>query len=145
MSTLELVLIVAGSIGGIVLVFAGVKRMAAGREQAMRQRFPTARTILPNVNFFGRESDGAAQLRGNGTMALTSSEIVFERWVPRKEYHIPFARIQAIETPRAFLGKSSGRRLLKVVYTSDSGQTDAIAWLVPDLEALKQTLENLRG
>lgn len=146
MSTLEILIIVAaGTIGGLILVFAGVKRVAARREQAMRQRFPTARTILPNVNFFGRESDGAAQLRGNGTMALTGSEIVFERWVPRKEYRIPFAAIQAIETPRAFLGKSVGQRLLKVVYTSDSGQTDSIAWLVPDLEALKQTLENLRG
>lgn len=146
MSVLEIILIVtAGTIGGLILVFAGVRRMAAHREQAMRERFPTARAILPNVNFFGQESNGATQLRGNGTMVLTSSEIVFERWVPRKEYRIPFARIQAIETPRAFLGKSVGRQLLKVVYTNDSGQSDSIAWLVPDLEAFKQTLENLRG
>jgi hypothetical protein len=41
-----------------------------------------------------------------------------------------------------FLGKTVGRRLLKVTYRNEAGLNDAIAWYVPDLSAIKQLLES---
>jgi hypothetical protein len=81
------------------------------------------------------------QGRGNGTLVLTDSELYFERWLPRKEFHVPLSTIQSIETPTSFLGKTNFRKLLKVDFRNDAGQNDAIAWLVPDLEGTKQALE----
>jgi len=84
------------------------------------------------------------QLRGNGTLVLTDSELYFERWVPHREYRIPLASIRAIETPSSFLGKTNFRPLVKVVFQTEAGQTDSIAWLVRDVEGLKQAIEEAR-
>lgn len=127
-------------IGAVLVVF---RQYAARRGQAARERFPDARAIVPGANFFGLESRGAAQLRGNGTLVLTDQEIFFERWVVRMEIRIPLNAIVAVDTPMSHLGKSVARRLLKVTFRGADGQNDSIAWYVPDLEGLKRTLEGL--
>jgi hypothetical protein len=129
----------------LVLVFMLLRRVARQREQAMRQRFPNARMIVRGANFFGQQSKGVIQLRGNGTLVITDTNLVFEGWMPRAEHSIPLNRITAIETPRSFLGKSIISPLLKVVYRTEAGGEDAMAWSVPDLAAAKAQLDQVLG
>ena len=37
-------------------------------------------------NFFGQESLGLGQIRGNGVLVLTEKELYFEMWHPKKYY-----------------------------------------------------------
>lgn len=135
------IVVIVGVLLLLFVVFSLVRQLAAERARAAQERFPNARLLLPNVNFFGQESAGVMQGRGNGTLVLTDSELYFERWVPRKEYRIPLAAIDSLETPTAFLGKTMFRPLLRVNFKNDAGQMDAMAWLVPDLEGTMRTIE----
>lgn len=134
-------IVVVGVILLLVVIFALLRRLAAARERAARERFPDAKLIIPGANFFGQQSAGVMQGRGNGTLVLTATELYFERWVLRKEYRIPLTAIESIETPTSFLTKTIFRPLLKVNFKNDAGQTDAMAWFVSDLEATKQAIE----
>ncbi len=128
----------------LVIVFMSLRRMAAGREQAARERFPSAKMIVAGANFFGQESRGVTQMRGNGTLVLTDAEVFFEQWMPRREFRIPLTAIQSIETPTSHLGKTNFRPLLKVIFKGETGNTDSMAWLVRDVEGLKRALEEAR-
>lgn len=118
-----------------------VYKTAAENEAKARERFPHARLILPNVNFFGQKSLGVAQLRGNGTLVVTDELVHFQRWVSPAEFQISRSQIQSIETPRSFLGKTQGVQLLQINYLNEHGEADAMAWRVPDLDALTALLK----
>jgi hypothetical protein len=126
-------------------VFTALRRVAAQRGEEAQQKYPGAKAIIRGASFFGQQSRGVTQARGNGTLVLTGDKLVFELWLPRREFEIPLSSISAIETPTSFLGKSRFTPLLKVAYQNESGQSDAMAWQVPDLEGLKRTLEETRG
>jgi hypothetical protein len=123
------------------LAFLWLRNLARRRQKAMLQRYPNARSIISGANFFGQESKGVFQTRGNGTLAITDTELVFEKWVPRREYVIPLNQIVAIEMPKSFLGKTTFTPLLKIVYRTDAGEQDAIAWSVRDAAGVKLQLE----
>jgi hypothetical protein len=130
-------MLILGLVVFFVVVFGGVfvvlRNVARQKEASARERYPNARHIDRAASFFGQESRGVTQLRGNGTLLLTDSDLIFEMWVPNREFRIPLRSIQAIENPASFLGKSRFTPLLKVVYTNDQGTTDSMAWQVPDL------------
>jgi hypothetical protein len=136
------ILIVVGAFAAIAAVLERVQVSARAQAQAVQARFPNAQVV--QANFFGQESAGVMQLRGNGALALTDTELYFERLWPRREYCIPLAAIEGIETPSSYLGKTNFQPLLKVVFRNESGQLDSMAWLVPDVKALKQTIEMAR-
>jgi hypothetical protein len=144
--TLGMVLLTSGA---LVVAFAAaflvVRGLKTRGETAVRSRYPDARLVMPNAMFFGQQSKGVRQLRGNGTLAITDRELYFRKWAPAAEHIIPISAIQVIETPLAFLGKSYGRPLLKIVYRTDNEQTDAVAWYVPDLDSVREQLEMLRS
>ena len=96
--------VVFGAIFGVSAL--GIKGLAGGREEEMRQRYPNARLIVRNASFFGQESHGVTQARGSGTLAITDSELVFLRWLPRREYKIPIKSITGVETPSSFKAKA---------------------------------------
>jgi hypothetical protein len=107
--------------------------VARHKEASARQRYHNARQIDRSASFFGQESRGITQLRGNGTLVLTDSDLVFDQWVVNKKFRIPLRSIQSIENPISFMGKSRFALLLKVVYTDEQGRQDAVAWQVRDL------------
>jgi hypothetical protein len=145
MSPAVIIIIVTLIVLVLLSVVLGVlRRYATNRAQSARERFPTAKLIIPSANFYGQESKGVAQMRGNGTMVLTNTELYFEQWLTNREFRIPLAAIQEIETPSAYLGKTNFRPILKVVFRDESGQTDAMGWLVPDVEAAKQAINDAR-
>lgn len=87
------------------------------------------------ANCFGVESAGMAQIRGNGCLALGRSTLAFVMLLPRKTLVIPRDAITHVEVVRSHLGKSKGVKLLKVVFDSETGSTDSVAWAVKDLDA----------
>lgn len=126
-------------------VFVVLRYSARQKEASARARYPTARQIDCTASFFGQESRGVMQLRGNGTLILTDSELIFEMSVGNTEFRIPLGSIQSLENPTSFLGKSRFAPLLKVVYTNEQGRTDAMAWQVSDLSGWMRQLNEARA
>lgn len=87
------------------------------------------------ANCFGLESAGVTQLRGNGCLALGPDLLVFAMWVPKRDVVVPRNRIVAVDTASSHVGKSVGRRLLRVAWTREDGEQDRVAWFVRDLDA----------
>jgi len=146
MSTTVEIIIVLALIFTVVfgVTLSILRRETMSRAQAAQKLFPNAKLIVPGANFYGQESKGKVQMRGNGILVLTEDELYFEWLLPRREFRIPLSAIQAVETPSSFLGKTNFRPLLKVVFKNDSGQTDAMGWIVPDVEAARQAIEAAR-
>ena len=128
--------------GGAFVVLRNTSRK---KEASARERYPTARRIDRAASFFGQESRSPMQLRGNGTLILTDSDLIFEQWVTNAEFRIALRSIQSLENPKSFLGKSRFAPLLKVVYRNDQGATDAMAWQVPDLNGWMQAINAARA
>jgi len=137
--------IIAVSTAVILLFFmlrtliVGLKRqLLKDIEKKLAGRTPLCQTL--GANFFGEASRGSTQIRGNGALVLTDTELFFVLLAPRKQYTIPLGQIVEITLPRSHLGKSVIKRLLKVEYRTPSG-TDSIAWAVPDAEEWKAGIE----
>lgn len=137
------VVIILGAIFGVM--YFVVRPMARRSDQAARQEYPDARLVDTSASFFGQESRGAAQMRGNGTLIVTDSEIIFKQWVTNREFRIPLRAIQSIENPNSFLGKSRFTPLLKISFVDDTGKIDAMAWQVHELSGVQQAIEEARA
>jgi hypothetical protein len=98
-----------------------------------------------DANSFGIESAGPWQVRGNGTLALTKHEVLFAQWVPNRLLRIPLRSIVEVTTVRSHLGKTVGRKLLKVVWTTEVGEKDSIALWVGDLDGWLDALGSPRS
>jgi hypothetical protein len=93
-----------------------------------------------DANSFGVASAGVWQVRGNGSLALTRHELLFAQWVPNRLLRIPRDSIVEVTTARSHLGKTIGRDLLKVVWSTDVGTQDSIALWVGDLDGWLEAL-----
>lgn len=100
-----------------------IYEMAAGR---VPTRQGQART-------FGIRSRGRTQARGNGGLFLFDDELIFVQLVGGTDVRIPRDKIVGIQTPRGFLGKTTGAKLLEVTWKTEHG-TDAAAFQLPDLD-----------
>lgn len=121
----------------LLVVLAGVLLLRARFRKAgleVYSRYPEHARLLtaPMANFFGLRSSGMKQIRGNGILLLTGSEIFFRMLLPSREFRIPLDSVTSLKTPGSFLGKSKGRKLLQVDFTSFDGKEDSAAWLVRD-------------
>ncbi|HYW91152.1 MAG TPA: hypothetical protein VFA95_01590 [Gammaproteobacteria bacterium] len=129
-------MLLAVLVGGL-LAFSLVMRRARRRSlRAADSRCAGEEVVYrdPAAVYIGCESRGDRQLRGNGVFVLTREKVFFTLWLPRREVAIPLERIRGIDTPRQFLGRSVGRRLLQIRYVDAEGQADAAAWFVRGLE-----------
>jgi hypothetical protein len=75
------VAIVIAVVVGVVLVgvvlfvaVAAVSRAARKAAEAARAQYPNARHVEAGALFFGQESRGVTQMRGNGTLVFTNDE-----------------------------------------------------------------------
>jgi hypothetical protein len=87
-----------------------------------------------DANSFGVESAGVKQVRGNGSLALTEDELLFAQWAPNRVLRIPRSAIVHVTKTSSHLGKTVGRDLLKVVWSTELGQQDSVALWVRDLD-----------
>lgn len=86
------------------------------------------------ANSFGVQSAGPWQVRGNGNLALTEDELLFAQWVPDRLLRVPRRSIVHVSTTKSHLGKTIGRPLLEVTWATETGDQDAIALWVRDLD-----------
>ncbi len=129
-------------IAGAVAAGIAIRRLCQRRIDDVAHALRGARILrqADSANFFGRQSLGLGQVRGNGVLALTPERLHFLLYLPRREFSVEVASITGIERTRWFLGKSKGRELLQVNFRDAAGAPDAMAWLVPDLEEWEQAL-----
>lgn len=116
------------------------KRRQVAEEVRARLGESEILAIDESANCFGVESAGATQVRGNGCLAVTSDELLFIMWIPRKGISIPRPWITAVERADSHLGKRIFRPLLLVRYTDDQSRADSVAWHVRDLPAWEAVL-----
>lgn len=132
----------------VVILFAAraaVRGVAAQARALIDQHYPAGSAVKSDdmVNFFGLESKGVMQMRGNGGLVLTRDELCFLPLVGGATLRIPLRAIRAVSEVRSHLGKTVGRPLLRVEYDGEGGP-DAVAWFVNDVSAWQAKLESLR-
>jgi hypothetical protein len=128
----------------VLVVWALIhKRVVGAVDTRLSETVPADEIVLKDTGAltFGVESRGKWQGRGNGALVLTDAALIFLRLWPADEIRIPRADVTAVTTPLSHLGKSYGRPLLKVAFTSASGAPDSIALFVQDLPAWLKALE----
>jgi hypothetical protein len=147
------VLIVAGVLllaGLIWLVAIFASRKALGElekrlKPVIQARF-AGREVLRaayEANFFGLQSRGLAQVRGNGALVLLRDKLYFLQAVTKREITMPLADIEAVSLVKSHLGKRIGRPLLRVDFRA-AAAADAVAWYVYDAAAWKSAIEEAR-
>jgi len=127
----------------LMFVFSSLQKKNLRR---ISEEFKNKEVLLMSsgVNFFGQESGGIAQLRGNGSLILTKEELFYQMWMPKREIRISISSIYRVELVKSFLGRRRPFFLfLKVVFTSKEGKQDSIAWLVKNPKDWKQKIEEL--
>jgi len=120
----------------LVAVFVTLSWLRRRAVEDLRQRLAGREIIRSDrgANFFGVESKGQGQIRGNGVLVLTPGQLVFEMLLPRREMVIDLRRISRLAKVKSHLHKSVMRPLLRVEYEDGAGGTDAVAWSVKDVE-----------
>jgi hypothetical protein len=134
-------LIVGAVVIGVLVLLAATVWFVRGVLRRAEQQLDAALAGQPVLlrdsmaNFFGLSSLGPVQLRGNGSLALTSEKLAFMRAMSKQPpLMIPLSAIQKVESTRSHLGKTVGRPLLTVHFVNAAGEVDVVAWLVRDLD-----------
>jgi hypothetical protein len=144
------IVIVLAAVAGLLALFAFLRIIFSATLKKLRlmvlARFNPEDIILLNLgaNFFGEESKGGRQVRGNGALVLVRDAVVFFRAAPAREYRIPLADILEKSLPRSLNGRSVFTPLLRIDYTV-AGRPEAAAWAVRGPEQWKLRIEQLRA
>ena len=99
-------------IGGVTLLLILLKMFFASfrkkLENHIRDNFDKEEIIgaTTRANFFGVQSKGGKQLRGNGALVLTRDRLCFIRGMPQSIYSIPTKTITQVSLPKSFNGKN---------------------------------------
>ena len=99
--------------------------------------------MSPGANFFGQESLGRIQIRGNGTLILTENTLFFKLWMPQKKVFINISSIVELKIVASYLGKTKNCPLLKIIFINKDGGTDSIAFFVADTNDWRIEIEKL--
>jgi hypothetical protein len=127
----------------VTLLRAYLRRAYQKARTDFGQRYPGQQTLEEApADFFGVASKGMSQMRGNGMLCLTETELIFKLLVPSRWIEVPLDSVVKIENPRSFLGKTKGKKLLVVHFRNVEGMEDSAAWLVPDLEAWTNRIQS---
>lgn len=136
MGALHIVLLVIAIIAVVLAVVVIVARVVVGKVRAAGEarisaEFTPDEVVLrdPMANYFGLESKGGNQIRGNGALVLADSRLWFARPGSATALDIALSSVTAVDLVRAHAGKSAGRALLRVSFGEDSA-----AWYLGDLE-----------
>jgi hypothetical protein len=94
-----------------------------------------------DANFLGIESQGVMQIRGNGILLVTDTDLVFGMFQPTRDFLISLAIIEKIKLAKSHLTKTVFQLLLKVYFTNEEGAADNAAWWVANPAEWKNELE----
>lgn len=142
MDTMEKILLIVVPLGLVyILVRIILQQKAIGVMNKIGKE--NILLIASDANFFGQNSAGFKQIKGNGTLVLTKEKLYFELLLPKKVIEIPLKKIERIEEDRSHLGKTTGSKLMKIIYRNESGSIDCCAWLVRNRKAWFNQIEQL--
>ena len=87
MDATEIIVMVGGTLLLLAIILAfmsAVTRGVLGRvgrrsREAAQQQYPNARLIDAAVSFWGQQSRGVGQVRGNGTLIVTNDAVIFRK------------------------------------------------------------------
>jgi len=129
----------------VVSVVALLRMIQQSLMKQVASRYPADEILMHEqmANFFGLESKGVWQCRGNGALVLTRDTLHFFMFQPRSEFMIPLHSIRGGQLVRSHLGKTVFRQLLKVHFELN-GKPDSAAWYVHDPQAWLDKLESLQ-
>lgn len=124
------------AVGIVAVFFILLKRRQDEVKAKIKERFAGQRIRFMDeyALYVARQSDGYSHFRGTGCLVLTEDELYFERQLNRKTIVVPTVAIVAVEKTRRLAGQSPGKMMLKVVFKTEDGEQDAIAWKVRELE-----------
>jgi len=88
----------------------------------------------PLALHIARQSRGYSQRRGNGNLILTDKELFFAMTIPKTIISIPLDTIIGVERVGRICGQCILKTLMKVNFKTESGDEDAIAWHVKELD-----------
>ena len=129
-----------------VIVLAAVLGYVKKKEIELEARFQkkfagkNIRFVDKYALFIAQQSDGYSHVRGMGHLVLTDEELHYKRQFGNKVISIPLSSIVHVGQTLRLGGHSTGRALLKVVFTTLGGQEDAVAWRVKDLQRWKDEI-----
>ncbi|MCW8929980.1 MAG: hypothetical protein OQL19_07075 [Gammaproteobacteria bacterium] len=129
---------------GVLIVW--LKKIFRERREEVEERFLGQKIIQQHnfAHFYGRESIGHFQIRGNGILIMTANELYFLKALPKREIRVPLKSISKVSNPRSHLGKTNIAKLLRIDFI-DEGKPDAIAWMVgAEVEEWTQAVEEAR-
>lgn len=119
----------------MVLVRRWIRKLRNEAVNALREAVGGEKVFhVEDCNFFGRQSRGYAQVRGNGLLALTDRGIHFRMFLPRRYLFILLGDVGSVSVGGSFLRKSQGRKILRVDFRTPGGSEDACGWLVSSPE-----------
>lgn len=130
-------------VGIVILTRKMVAKIAARNDELIAREFAGVEIERQSAiaNFFGLESKGGAQVRGNGALVVTADRVWFQRLGAGAPIVIPRRDVKAAEVVSSHAGKTVGRPLLKLTFDDEHGGTDAVAWYVPDAESWAEALQ----
>ncbi|MET1036812.1 MAG: hypothetical protein ABW075_00975 [Aeromicrobium sp.] len=138
---LDIVLIVLAVLllGALALVGAAVFRFRSMRARHRRRIAAVEPEHSEPASLVGVASEGKAQTRGVGTLAVGATHLIFVQLLPEREILIPRADITSTRATRHFLGKTAEHDLLLVTWDTH-GMSDAIALATADVGAWRDRL-----
>lgn len=117
---------------GLLVGVLGMRRMVGGAQRRSVEVLAGHQVVTAEqVRSLGVSSQGKAQVRGTGTLALCHDRVIFVQWVPHQVVDMPFTTITAADTATSHLGKSVGGPVLRVSWMTAEG-SDQIALQVGD-------------
>ena len=124
------------AVGIVIVFFVFLKRKQDELKASFQKKFAgkKIRFMDKYALYVARQSDGYSHFRGIGYLVLTEDELYFERQLDRKIIIIPIGSIVKVERTKRLGGRSPGKMMLKVVFETQDGEQDAIAWKVKELE-----------
>jgi hypothetical protein len=131
------VIIVAVAVCGGVMLMAAillfVRRTIEARMSEVTHKLEHAEVLAVSgkAGFLGRKPGPLAQIRGNGILVLTRSDLTIYMLKPGVEHRLPLDHVEYIDHPRFFHGKFGGRRTLVVHFRDDIGEKCAMGFWVP--------------
>jgi hypothetical protein len=127
-------------VAGLVLFLRNIKSRTESAATEAVEAVGTVTRFSKNANFFGLQSLGMPQVRGNGCLALGADKLAFAMWLPRRLVEIELSSIKSVSTSNTHLGKTRRLPLLVIDFTSADGKDDQAAWLVGDLQGWLEEL-----
>ena len=110
-------------------------------EEFMQKHSKNSVRMKGDANFFGIESHGVTQIRGNGILLINDTDLVFGMFQPKNDFLFPLTRIEKVEFADSHLNKTIFQPLLKVFFTDEAGNSDSVAWWVANPTEWKNILE----